>query len=376
MFEPIDFCSNSLTLNIEQKKYANHKYNKLVSQVYQIASTSLVPMNIYIGGSLALREPSLLFNKGKLIGLHSDIDFFIVVKKPNDIHSVVEIFRSLENIEADIPRSTHIAPLVKIPANLCFPSVDDLLSGLATPVVEKFPINEFVPGIIRNPRTMADLLICRAAISIMPYYLTSHQYSNTEHNKSICSTLDTLKMIFSGLRLQYYGVVADLHSINDIVKISNNDFRDLLGDINILDLIAAREQYDPGNALPQIDLYSFIRKVWIKKLNLDLNVKDSQILAAIHEVFFKFANLIDFTLMVTAGLTFCTYNQQVDTISWLSSFILLKRDQVISAEYQMLFDNLLNYLSSSEITRGGLIDILIQVHALTLKAHTLALIAG
>lgn len=364
---PIDFCKNSLTLTVKEKQYVNDSYNNLVSHVYERILKCNVICNVYIGGSLALGEPSVIIRDGEIVGLHSDIDFFIVVQNITDANAIIEIFQSLESIEADISRSIHITPVIKIPENLCFPSVDDLLYATKKPVLTKFDITNMLPDLVRNPKTMANLFVCRFGLVSLPYYITSHQYSSLAENKQLTGKLDQLKAIFTGLRLQFYGVIENLHGINDTIKqISTGMFDNLLDRDVIQQLLFLREKYDEEQPLPMINFYQFYRRVWINKLSLDEKITDINLANTIIETFFDSPLVLDYLLGLLTLLNFVALSK--NNSLYLSINKYLKYE--LSAEILIVQDKLSLFIASKQYSQEEFVPILMEVHRLTLQEHT------
>ena len=83
-----DYCKNSTTLTEPQKAFANNRYYTVISALIDAAKTFSTPKNIYIGGSLALQEPALLFKDGKLKDVYSDLDIFVITQSIQDLQEL------------------------------------------------------------------------------------------------------------------------------------------------------------------------------------------------------------------------------------------------------------------------------------------------
>jgi hypothetical protein len=275
----IDFCKNSVTLTKTECQFANDQLNTFMDQVREVASKSPVPVNVYTGGSLALKEPALQFSKGQLTGLHSDVDFYIIVPHKDDVAPASFLVRDTVNLSPQIIRTFHFVPVESTNTGSLSCSVDDLIAGLREPIIEQFEL-PLHPQPIRDPRSILMLFAGKLSVHVLPYIKTSHLLtSGNDSNKEFPETMGLLKLILNGLRVKYYGQIPETHGLTDIARLLKDGlFDDLLSREQINAIIVAREHYDELTPPPQLDLAQFVRKVFIFALKLNSDADSAMIL--------------------------------------------------------------------------------------------------
>ncbi|WP_235603130.1 hypothetical protein [Piscirickettsia litoralis] len=110
--QPNHLCKNSITLNNEQRQFAEQIYQPFLLQLSLAAKSLTVSKNIYLGGSLALKEPALFCPHGELKGVHSDLDIFVVAESINHLAALQKLPALVENVSPELERSFHFSPLI------------------------------------------------------------------------------------------------------------------------------------------------------------------------------------------------------------------------------------------------------------------------
>ncbi|WP_235603128.1 hypothetical protein [Piscirickettsia litoralis] len=159
---------------------------------------------------------------------------------------------------------------------------------------------------------MAHYFISKLCSYCLAYRNTSHAYSNLENNQAMRSTMDTIKLVLTGLRLQFYGIVENTHGIHSIPILANQGyFEQIMSEAEIMRWIFHREQYNPAATLPDINILQFILNCWKARLTLDQNITLEQLIAEIASSYFNEQNILD--KLAPVLLTGCTYQLSLNT---------------------------------------------------------------
>ena len=302
----IDYCRNSIFLNEDEKEFVNNKINRLFDALRSKLSAANLAVNVYLGGSLSLREPSLKFKNNQLIGINSDADLFTVVKDLADAPKVIQIFKELEDIEPDLDRSLHLVPLVKILQKTYLASIDDLLYSINEPVFEAIDTSGYYPSLELNPKTLAMLFVGCTGVAVIPYYTSNHFYCSSDNHHLHSQRFD-LKMILAGLRLQVYGAVDGVHGISSIYhEINNGVFDNLLERETVVKVLELRERYTEDVHIPEIDKYMFILRAWQNKLGLPFSSSNTATILAARDYFFADqSDVCNRVVVILTTLTLC-----------------------------------------------------------------------
>ncbi|ALA25800.1 hypothetical protein AVI51_06880 [Piscirickettsia salmonis] len=304
--QPSHLCQNSITLNNQQKQFAEASYQPLLSELQRAAKTFSTKKNIYLGGSLALKEPALFCPQNKLTGMHSDLDIFVVSTSFNDLAQLQQLPRLIANISPELERSFHFSPLIKPLNNIYSISLEDLSVGIDTPIIEEIAIDHAAYQYPPQAKSMAHYFISKLCSYCLPYRNTSHAYSNLDNNQATRHPMDTIKLVLTGLRLQFYGVINNTHGIHSIPALAEQGyFKQIMSKADILRWIFHREQYDPTAHLPEINMPSFILNCWQEKLSLNNAITFEKIIQATEQNYFNKKNILDKLALVLFAGCFC-----------------------------------------------------------------------
>lgn len=306
-----DLCQHSVTLSDSDKALANHQYRSYLLALQQAAGEFEAPKNIYLGGSLALQEPALHFSDGQCQGVYSDLDLFVTAQSLADIPALLPLPQQVEGVMPELERSFHYAPLIKPQTGMHIVTLEDLSLGMANPIVEDIRVNYADYMISGKSKSMARMLVARLCAYCLPYRNTSHAYTNQKENKAERTSMDTIKLVLNGLRLQCYGKMEQAHRISALMPLAEQGiFAGLMDKAAIFEWIRCREQYDSEQALPPLDIAHFIHRAWCAGVNVPLNSPVNKLLEAVATVYFNEVNVLDELALLL--LSSCLYKLAPD----------------------------------------------------------------
>lgn len=256
----MDYCANSLTLHPDEREKTNAMLGKALCRIAEAAARLDVPVNVYQGGSVALREPAILLRRGAFVRVKSDLDLFVVVRDANEIPQAGALLAATEGLQSEVVHSYHFVP-ANVPMRLQgFTSAYTVWLGSDYPVHESFPRPTLKNPPRAEPFDAFFLFLGRLAKHLFKFYITTHwQKSGVDAVPSGQYSYQALKMILDGLVMQYYGRRPGLAGLHPIAALMAEGIYDgILPRDTIWGVLEARERFDPDRPLPDVNEALFV----------------------------------------------------------------------------------------------------------------------
>ena len=274
-----DYFTYSLFLNYDEKIKLSNAISKHIFNVLNDVKDHGIIANVYLSGSLARREPSVIYRNGHY-HLNSDIDFIIILDSEfnNDENWLMNITDYLNRKYPSYKDSVIIAPKEKMNHFISCIGKDFEL-GLNNPLYESFPIiKETVTRVTKD-----DLFDC-IVHQFTCYYLNSAFLEGHKDifNKDI--NYSYIKMLLECLRIQlydtgyeyirYYNIYSNAESLGKLLGVNSHD---------IIGLLKARELFGKEK-IPSIKLFDFLVYTICRLFELSDNAEEENLID--HLLFF------------------------------------------------------------------------------------------
>ena len=259
----VDYCANSLTLRPDEREKTNATLNQALRQIAEAARRLDVPVNVYQGGSVALREPAVLLHRDSFVRVKSDLDLFVVVRDSNEIPRAGALLAATQDLQNEVHHSYHFVP-ANVPMRLQgFASAYTVWLGSDRPVHESFPRPALKTPPQAEPFDAFFLFLGRLAKHLFKFYITTHwQKSGVDAVPSGQYSYQALKMMLDGLVMQYYGRRPGLAGLHPVAALLPEGIYDeILPRETIWAVLEARERFDPERPLPDVDETLFVPAV-------------------------------------------------------------------------------------------------------------------
>lgn len=268
-----DFCQNSVFLNQTQKDQLNNQLNNYFEEISSKFIQSNIPANVYLSGSLARQEPSVIIEFGKQ-RLFSDIDLVISLSYanivPTKLRWLSKFKKSLKSSYPDYDISVSFIDLNKLKhVKSCFGR--DILCSAINPIYEGSPLRELV---ITSPQRVGFLENLVHQMGIYYLNLAATSLELQYHH---------IKLILECLRVQLNEIEENLIGFYSVYeKRFSPQVAKILSPNMIEELVKARELFG-SFPVPNVNITKIIKKS-IKnyfKIN-DNNAENNDILEALY----------------------------------------------------------------------------------------------
>lgn len=257
-----DFCKNSVTLTAEQRDFANTAIRKKLNEVTELYDRFQPDGNLYLGGSLGIRQPAIVIENGQPIGLKSDLDFYLITPGLAGSPALQSFLEGIATLTGEVEVSIQFQPAFEIDKPLYNVTLDELARSLSHPIRRTFdlPPNNVLKNV--HPKTLAYFACGGLGKLIAPYYVATHEYANVPGDKIFHDSYLDAKMSLVFLRFLTYGKLPGRLTIADLaVSVSEGHYDAVSSQESILDLIRRREQFDPNEAPPELDHFDLFRRI-------------------------------------------------------------------------------------------------------------------
>ncbi len=250
---PYDLCANTVSLNHDQKQFANtvlwERLN-LVSQLYEQHGAS---GNLYIGGSVGLLQPSLRCENGTPVTVKSDLDLFYLCQNLPPSPEEEAFLEAVSRLPEDVDVSIHLMPAVHLEGSPYSLALDDLRASIERPLRKGFDF-KFPPRVNTHERKTVILAAASYyAAGFIPYYIATHKYANVEGNRVPCGPSNADKAATILLRIPCYEHLGERFSHRAVQDLANEGFFDgICPPTLITEVFTRREQVDAS--LPPLSL--------------------------------------------------------------------------------------------------------------------------
>ncbi len=258
MVEWFDLCANSATLNSEQKEFANQKLWQRLEQVGALYQQHGAAGNLYLGGSVGLRQPALYVKDGKTVGLKSDLDLFYLLRQLPPSPTEQAFLQAVASLPQDIDLSVHVMPAVEVDEQLNSLAFDDLVDSVSRPVLQSFPLRIGEQARRFQARTGAAMAVRMMATAAAPFYVTTHAYANVPDDRIESDASTEVKAALSILRMPCYEQMGPAFSYRGLVELAEGGFFDgICPRTMVREVVLRREQVGVASeplplALPEL----------------------------------------------------------------------------------------------------------------------------
>jgi hypothetical protein len=264
-----DLCANSATLSAEQKTFGNQMMWDKLDQVTGLYDSTGAGGNLYLGGSVGLRQPSLKLSDGRTVGVKSDLDLFYLIPGLPPSSQDLAFLQAVTRLPQDIEVSIHLMPAVQVDEPLFSPTVDDIVDSLRRPLREGF---EFSLGELARPfqeKTAALFAARMMGTAVAPYYVATHQFANLPGDRIERDSNTTVKVAITLLRYLCYTSLAERFSYAALLELAEQGFFEgVCARDTVHELVRRREQWDPQAPPLLLDHRELFRRVAARDLDL------------------------------------------------------------------------------------------------------------
>jgi hypothetical protein len=240
-----DLCANSATLSPAQREFANRVLRAKLDEITELYHRHRARGNLYLGGSVGLRQPAVRVRDGVPIAIKSDLDLFYALPKLPPDRAEQNFLEAVAALSPEMEVSVHLLPAIRVEVPLDNASFDDLIPGIEEPLVQGF---EFRPFDIPPPyraRTCAQLAARRLAAAAMPYYHGAHAYSNQPADRIESDAATLPKALLDLLRLPCYESLGHRYGSRAMLELADRGyFEGICSPSLVRKLLRQREQIE------------------------------------------------------------------------------------------------------------------------------------
>lgn len=264
-----DLCANAVTLNEQQRDFANQALQSQLALVAQLYDHHQADGNLYLGGSIGLLQPSLKCNNGVPYALKSDLDLFYLTKNLVNTQQEVNFLDSIRSLPKELDVSVHVIPAVPIEGSSYSLALDDLIASLARPLRKGFDF-EFPPlAKVHEIKTAWLAAVSMFASSFLSHYTATHQYANLEGNLVECGPSHADKAAVMALRVTCYETLGAQFTHRTLHQLDQtNHFEGLCSPEYVTELLTRREQVDDSLPALSLPLPELFRRVLVREFGL------------------------------------------------------------------------------------------------------------
>ena len=267
--ERFDLCANSATLTQQQKDFANQVLWDKLAQVGKLYDRHGAKGNLYLGGSVGLKQPSLLVSRDRTVGMKSDLDLFYLLPNLPPAPAEQAFLEAVAALPQDLEVSVHPMPAIQIEEQLFSTAFDDIFDSLKQPVIQGFDFSPSQTAPRFNAKTIALMAARMAGTGVAPYYVATHQYANLTGDRIERDAGTVVKVAITFLRLPCYQSLADRFSYAALLRLGQEGFYEGICSSELVhDLVRRREQVDSDEAPPQLSLLELFRGVAARDVGL------------------------------------------------------------------------------------------------------------
>lgn len=270
--ERFDLCANSATLDDEQKEFANSQLWARLEDVAQLYRQHGAAGNLYLGGSVGLRQPALYVKDGKTAGLKSDLDLFYLLRELPPKSAEQAFLEAVASLPQDIDVSVHVMPAVEVNEQLYSLAFDDLVDSVSRPVAQGFPFPLGEQAYRFQAKTGTAMAVCMLATAAAPFYVTSHAYANVPDDRIERDVSTEVKAAISILRMPCYELLGSTFSYRGLLELSEQGyFDDLCPREMVEEVVRRREQVGSATEPLPVSLHDLFCRSASRLLGLTLD---------------------------------------------------------------------------------------------------------
>lgn len=268
MTEDFDHCYNSVTLDQEQRDFVNKRINDRLKLIGELFDKHDLKANLYVGGSVGLRQPSVAIENGTTT-LKSDLDMFLILPNLEKTASLQAFLQGITELPQDVDVSIHVQPVADFSRNPCSMEVDDLCQALPNPVRERFPMPELTSLTPQQPKSAVLYMCGRMGAAAAPYYVATHEFANVPGDVIAHDEVTNQKAALATLKFLFYGKKDGWLNISDVATAAREGwYEGIITEDEVVDIIRRREQFRPDQPKSNLNLPELFRKVVAKDLSL------------------------------------------------------------------------------------------------------------
>ncbi|HDR8040753.1 TPA: hypothetical protein QCZ17_003015 [Bacillus cereus] len=248
----LNYCENSVFLKEDEKKILNKKLNTFFKEISDELQYRRLDINLYVGGSLARKEPSITYANNSL-KLHSDIDFILVYKNCTEME-LKEFTDWAINYNPEMNSTFQVLPYNNLPyITGCF--AYDFLKLAENPIFQSFEVQLPTPNLTKR------FLIENIIHQFSGFFLYPHNEKNI--NKAIFRAehkYHKIKVVLESLRSQLFLLNNFENNYKNIYEHRNTSpLNELIAEQSLLNIIKSREYYNSNEqSFSSIDITNLL----------------------------------------------------------------------------------------------------------------------
>lgn len=363
-----DLCANSATLTAEQRVFANDTLWAKLQDVADLYTAHGARGNLYLGGSVGLRQPSLLVSQGRTVGMKSDLDLFYLLPDLPPGPADQAFLQAVTALPQDLEVSVHVMPAVPVKEQLHSVAYDDIVKSLRQPVLQGFELGDSPPSRF-EAKTLAQMAARMVGTGIAPYYVATHQYANLPGDRIERDAGTMVKASITILRLLCYESLAENFSYAAMLRLADEGFYDGVCSRDLMhEVVRRREQVDLEAPPLEICLRELFSQVAARDLGLSPSCPTHDICAAFRARYLGDQSTRDSLHALLLPLALWSVRSSPELL--FQARLELERPDFPVASLGPLHERLSALLAQAEPSSTGILEVVAELVHLCMKSVT------